>query len=302
MASIPTTSDLRTRWGSRGPASEATLARVAAIVLWALILLAGFGGLSALVRTTSASSNTPATAAPGEAPDGRWAAAGFAERYVGAYLLAGSEGATLATYLGYEPDLPPTAQPAEVVAPIRTVEVTRAGDEYWSVVVAVGPPGQERFWRAAVDAQGDTPVAVGLPSAVAAPPDVESIDLSVSMGPTPVDDPAVDTIGGFLGAYLCGTGDLSRYLRPGLELTATDPPICTEVELARWGARTEGNGGQTVVVDASLGSGDGNPVWQATYAVSLARRDGRWEVAELLTAPPRDGDEEPAPTNEEGNT
>lgn len=294
MASIPTTSDLRTRWGSRWsqsrPASEATLARGASLVLWALIVLAGFGGLSALIRTTSTSGETARPAAAGEAPDGRWAAAGFAERYVGAYLLAGSDGGTLASYLGYEPELPPDAKPAAVAAPVRTVEVTRAAEDYWSVVVAVGPPGQEWFWQAAVDASGNSPVAVGLPSAVAAPPDVERIDLDVTLGPAPADDPAVDTVVGFLGAYLCGSGELSRYLSPGLDLNATDPPMCTAVEVSRWGSQADGDTRLSVVVDAVLGSGDGNPVWQATYAIDLARRDGRWEVAELLPAPPRDGD------------
>jgi hypothetical protein len=294
VASIPTTSDLRTRWGSRWsrsrPASEATLARGASMVLWALIILAGFGGLSALIRTTSPATETAAPANPDLGSDGRWVAAGFAERYVGAYLLAGSEGGTLVSYLGYTPELPPTAKPAAVAAPVRTVEITRAGEDYWSVVMAVGPPGQEWFWQASIDASGDSPVAVGLPSAVAAPPEVERIDLGVTLGPTPVDDPAVETVTGFLGAYLCGSGDLSRYLQPGLELTATTPPMCTEVEVSRWGAEAEGDARQSVVVDAVLGSGDGNPVWQATYTLELGRRDGRWEVAELLPAPPRDGD------------
>lgn len=272
------------------PTSEATLARAASIVLWGLVILAGLGGLSALVRTTS-SSTTEDTAEPTTASDdGRWVAAGFAERYVGAYLLAGSDGSSLSTYLGYEPELPGTARPAAVAAPVRTVEVTSAGDDYWSVVVAVGPPGQEWFWRAAIDATGDAPVAVGLPAAVAAPPEVERVDLDVNLGPVPAEDAAADTVGGFLAAYLCGSGELSRYLSPGVELTATNPPMCTGIELNRWGSRSDSDGRQTVVVDATLGSGEGQPVWQATYAVELARRDGRWEVAELLSAPPRDGD------------
>jgi hypothetical protein len=294
VASVPTSSDLRTRFVSRWvqsrPSSEATLARGASLLLWLLIVLAGFGGLSALVRTTSGSSAKPSTAAASDAPEGQWIAAGFAERYIGAYLLAGNDGASLARYLGYTPELPPGARPAEIAAPVRAVEVTSAGDEYWSVVVSVGPPGQEWFWQAAVDASGDAPVAVGLPSAVAAPSEVEAIDLSVTLGPAPVDDPAVATVTGFLGAYLCGLGDLSRYLQPGVALTPTPAPLCTEVSVVRWGSRSEAAGGQTVVVDAVLGSGDGNPVWQATYTLSLASRDGRWEVAELLPAPPRDGD------------
>ncbi|MGH9213850.1 MAG: conjugal transfer protein [Acidimicrobiales bacterium] len=272
------------------PASEATLARGASFALWGLVILAGVGGLSALVRSTASSGDTDAPPPAATTDAGRWVAAGFAERYVGAYLLAGSEGTALAAYLGYEPELPATARPAAVAAPVRTVDVTAADDDYWSVVVAVGPPGQEWFWRAAVDATGDAPVAVGLPSAVAAPPEIERIDLDVNLGPMPADDPAAETVAGFLAAYLCGSGELSRYLSPGVDLTATNPAMCTEVELTRWGSQADGDTRQTVVVDAALGSGDGNPVWQATYAIELTRRDGRWEVAELLPAPPRDGD------------
>ena len=294
MASIPTTSDVRARWGSRftrtRPASEATLARGASLVLWALIILAGFGGLSALVRTTSNGGEAATPAPSTETNDGRWTAAGFAERYVGAYLLAGADGGLLTPYLGYSPELPAGAMPAAVAAPVRTVEVTRADDDYWSIVVAVGPPGEEWFWRAAVDTSGDAPVAVGLPAAVASPPEVERVDIDVTLGPTPTDDPAAETVAGFLGAYLCGAGDLSRYLSPGMDLAATNPPMCTEVDLTRWGSRTDDDLHQSVVVDATLGSGDGNPVWQATYALDLTKRDGRWEVAELLAAPPRNDD------------
>jgi hypothetical protein len=288
VANIPSVTQLRRQ---TRPASEATLARGAAIVLWALVILAGFGGLSALVRTTSDTSSDDAAPQSSASDEGRWIAAGFAERYVGAYLLAGADGATLVPFLGYSPELPVDGQPAEIAAPIRTVSVERAASEYWAVTVSVGPPGQERFWRAAVDVSGKAPVAVGLPAVVAAPTEVERIQLDLTLGPTPTNDPSVDTVTGFLGAYLCGQGDLSRYLRPGLDLTPTTPPVCTELTLTRWGTRVDDPDHQTVVVDAALGAGEGTPTWHATYAAALARRDGRWEIAELLPAAPRDGDD-----------
>ena len=80
-------------------------------------------------------------------------------------------------------------------------------------------------------------------------------------------------------------------LRPGLDLTPTTPPVCTELTLTRWGTRVDDPDHQTVVVDAALGAGEGTPTWHATYAAALARRDGRWEIAELLPAAPRDGDD-----------
>jgi hypothetical protein len=291
---IPKTSPPRARWA---PASvpDAVLARAGAVALWVLVVVAALGGVLAWLR--SGSDETPAAATSDEraSTEAAWAAAGFAERYVSTYLLAGAEGSHLAPFLGYSPELPPSQQPSEIAAPARAVHIAEAGEDYWSVTIAIGPPGQERYWRAAVDTHGDTPVAVGLPAVVAGPPsEVDRADLSVTLSQPPVDDPLTETVTGFLSAYLCGSGDLSRYLRPGLDLTPTEPAVCGTVELVRWGISTDEGDERTVVVDAVLvsGTGDAASGQQATYAVDLVRRDGRWEVAELLPAPPREQDED----------
>jgi hypothetical protein len=302
VASIPSM-ELRargSRWGRSRLVSETTLARATSALLWLLILLAAFGGVGALLRSTSASGTAEATANPAEDIGGaQWVATGFAERYVSTYLLAGSEAGALVPFLGYTPELPASAKPATVAAPVRSIDITEVDDDYWSVTVAVGPPGHEGFWQVAVDARGPGPVAVGLPAAVAAPPATERIAIDVTMGPVPADDPAVETVTGFLAAYLCGQGDLSRYLRPGLTMHAADPPVCSEAQLSRWGSREDESGRQTVVVDALLSSGEGEPEWRTTYTTALALRDGRWEVAELLPAPPRDEDQEAPEATEE---
>lgn len=299
MANTPRTlaktSALRARWASTGSLPDALVARASAVLLWVLVVLAALGGLYAWTRSGDDAAPAPTTSDDGAARDAAWVAAGFAERYVGTYLLAGSDGAQLSPFLGYRPELPPTQQPSEVVAPARAVDVRAAGEDYWSITVAVGPPRQERFWRTAVDTQRSHPVAVGLPAAVAGPPtDIQRADLAVTLTQPPADDPMAATVTGFLNAYLCGTGDLSRYLRPGLELTPADPAVCTSVDLALWGATSNEGDERTVVVEALLVTGTGNAatMQQATYATDLVRRDGRWEVAELLPAPPREQDEE----------
>jgi hypothetical protein len=71
-------------------------------------------------------------------------------------------------------------------------------------------------------------------------------------------------------------------------LTAADPAVCQELEIVRWGAAADDADHQTVVVDAQLGRGAN--AWIATYSAAMTRRDGRWEIAELLPAPPRDSD------------
>jgi hypothetical protein len=44
-------------------------------------------------------------------------------------------------------------------------------------------------------------------------------------------------------------------------------------------------------VQLVTGSGETTTVQQSTYAASVTRRDGRWEIAELLPAPPRQQDD-----------
>jgi hypothetical protein len=291
---IAKTSALRARWAPAAPLSDTVLARAGAVLLWVLVVVAALGGVLAWLRSSSDPAPAASTSDGGPAIEASWAAAGFAERYVSTYLLAGAEGSHLAPYLGYSPELPPTQQPSRIAAPARAVHVAEAGEDYWSITISVGPPGQERYWRAAVDTQGDTPVAVGLPAAVAGPPtEVDRADLSVTLSQPPADDPLTETVTGFLGAYLCNSGDLSRYLRPGADLAPADPAVCRTVELSRWGISSNEGDDRTVVVDALLisGTGDAATAQQATYAARLVRRDGRWEVAELLPAPPREQDD-----------
>jgi hypothetical protein len=290
---IAKTSLLRVRFAPRATLSDATLTRAAAALLWVLIVVAAAGGVYAWARSPSGSTEeaSPADGA-GMSDDSVWAATGFAERYVSAFLLAGPDGRSLAPFLGYSPELPPTQQPSAVVAPARVVGVEGTGDQYWAVTVAVGPPGQERYWRAAVDTTGSQPVAVGLPAAVPGPPaEVDRTELAVNLVQPPTDDPVAETVTGFLGAYLCGQGDLSRYLRPGLMLTAADPAVCNQVELVRWGSSGEDEA-RIVVAEVQLVSGadEAAVAQQSMYAARMAQRDGRWEVAELLPAPPRQQD------------
>lgn len=270
--------------------SAETRSRLAAAALWSLVALAAAGGLYAAFRPAA-----PAGEAGAEGPDtvalmsSGWAASGFAERYVAAYLVA-PDGAALRQYLGYEPELRarPDLEDADAAAPpvVRAVAVESVGPDYWAVTVATA--GDE-LWRVGVLA-GDGLVATGLPAPVAAPAvDSERVDLAVSLLETPpVDDPMVDTMAGFLGAYVCGQGDLARFLRPGLDMAAVSPPVCDELELSRWGTVPGGDGTtETVLVEAVLDPDEAPRT--VTYAAELARRDGRWEIAELESAPPLAG-------------
>ncbi|HEY8544005.1 MAG TPA: conjugal transfer protein [Acidimicrobiales bacterium] len=278
--------------------SDVTLARGSAALLWLLIFLAAMGGLAAWLRPTSKPEPAPAAGDDAGVASGQAvvAAGGFAERYVTAYLEAGNEGERLSPFLGYTPELPATARPTELSAPVRAVAIEEAADGYWSVTVAVGWTGQERFWQVAVDLRDGAPNAVGLPAAVAGPPDPERSSLDVNMSQPALDDPMVESVTGFLGAYLCGQGELDRYLSPGHSLTPADPAVCREAEVIRWGVvESDDPDTKTVVLDALFDSAadadSGFTPRVATYTLLLANRDDRWEVADLLPAPPLDEDD-----------
>jgi hypothetical protein len=291
---IAKTAPLRARFAPHAGLSDATVARAGAALLWVLIVVAAVGGIFAWTRSPSGTTSEATPSTDSGVSEAAWSATGFAERYVATYLLAGSEGQHLTSFLGYTPELPPTQQPSEIAAPTRVVDVSAAGEDYWAVTVAVGPPGQERYWRAAVDTHGAQPVAVGLPAAVAGPAtDVDRVELGVNLISPPADDPVAETMAGFLAAYLCGQGELSRYLSPGLRLTAADPAVCGRVELVRWGATDDESDTRSVVAEVQLitGSGEAAVEQQASYSARMTRRDGRWEIAELLPAPPRQDDE-----------
>jgi len=288
----------RSRQLRRLPVSDVAVARGSAALLWVLVLLAGLGGLAAWLRPTSSSepSRTVVSDPDGVTGNAVVVAGGFAERYVTAYLEAGKEGEKLTSFLGYTPELPLNAQATELSAPVRSVDITKAGDDYWAVVVAVGWPGQERFWQVAVDMRDGPANAVGLPAAVAAPAAPERSSLDVSMGQPALDDPMVESATSFLGAYLCGQEGLSRYLSPGLALAPAEPKVCSSAEVIRWGVVDgDDDNTKTVTLDALL---DGDAAADdsatsarvATYTLLLTSRDGRWEISELLPAPPLDDD------------
>lgn len=313
--------------------SDATVSRIGATVLWVLVILAAYGGITALLGSGTDDAAAGAPSAPSTPTDGRWTAAGLAERYVTAYLLA-SNGEELAPFLGYNPELPVVLEPVGQVGEVRTVSVAATDSstgqaigepdgtdgtgaeaasgtdgessdatpgpetDYWSVTVAVTDQHRvddgddrvitESFWQVAVDTSGDQPVAVGLPAPVAAPATAEQADPAISLNEPSPDDPQVDSVEGFLAAYLCGAPDLDRYLQPGAELQPADPPICSRAEVLRWGVDTEigeaDAGAQIALAEVALTQGQ--RTHQATYSFMLAERDGRWEVADLLPAPP----------------
>ncbi|MFE6894790.1 conjugal transfer protein [Streptomyces sp. NPDC057694] len=250
---------------------------------------------------------------------------GFAEMYVAAFLRAGDGsqnelGAFYPRAADLELDGKADAVQVGQIAAVRVKEV--APGRYWSVTVAVrvleptakkeeegsngtgaGQEGiRQRFFQVPIEADhsGGALAALALPAEITAP-GASAPKAELAYGarlPAQASDPAVDTLSQFFGAYLAGSGQLARYLSPGTHLSPVRPApyrsasvvqVAVEAKFrdsdgdGRIGAPA-GRERLRLVVDVRAARPDGvaRPL---SYALTLAGRDGRWEVAGLDATP-----------------
>ncbi|MFG2885743.1 conjugal transfer protein [Streptomyces sp. NPDC048297] len=305
-------------WTSPSTGSVAVATSVVRRLAWALMIAGPVLGGWAIVAQPSAGarpapvvqSSSGDTAGPG----------GFAEMYVAAFLRAGegSQSELAAFYsragdleLGGKPDAVQVGQ----IAAVRVQEI--APGRYWSVMVAArvlepapetsGFGGEQplirmRFFQVPVEADrdGGPLAALALPAEVAAPTgSTPKAELAYGTPlPAQASDPAVDTLSRFFAAYLSGSGELGRYLSPGTRLSPVRPApyrsatvVQVAVETAFQDSDGDGRigapaGGERLrlVADVKAARPDGiaRPL---SYALTLAGRDGRWEVAALDATP-----------------
>jgi hypothetical protein len=104
----------------------------------------------------------------------------------------------------------------------------------------------------------------------------------------PSDGALSSTIGEFLGAYLTGTGEVDRYLAPGVELAPVSPAPYTAVTVGDVSAIEEAaaagqvpTDGTKVRVRVQAEARDDAGRWPLAYELSLTARSGRWDVATL---------------------
>ncbi|MFZ3562881.1 conjugal transfer protein [Streptomyces sp. BH097] len=310
-------------WTSPSTGSVAVATNVVRRLAWALLITGPVLGGWALVSQPSADAH-PAPLVQSTGGDSA-GPGGFAEMYVAAFLRAGdgSQEDLAAFYpraadleLGGKTDAVQVGQ----IASVRVKEI--APGRYWSVTVAarVLEPAakktadsngatsgasagvRQRFFQVPVEAdrEGGPLTALALPAEIAAPTGkTPKAELAYGAAlPAQASDPAVDTLSAFFASYLSGTGELGRYLSPGTRLAPVRPAPYRSATVTQISAETafqdsDGDGrigapaGRErlrLVVDVKAARPDGvaRPL---SYALTLAGRDGRWEVAALDATP-----------------
>lgn len=269
------------------------LARTAPVVLWMLVAAGVVLGGLAVWRAPCASTSTASAPVVVQRLD----VAGFAELFVAAFVSAGEGSeADLAAFLGGPPGvLTGVAAGDWFASRTTTTSVEQLSGLRWRVTVAAELLRRDsealasgfsglgvRFFAVEVYDDGGALVAAGWPAIVAAPRPGAGVDDGWGSGQPPaVGDALADTVQRFLSALLTGTGELDRFAAPGSGLSAAASTF-ESVSVERIAVRGEGD--SRLARAWVLGRSGDAQMW-LLYDVSLTRREGRWEIAAIGTAP-----------------
>ncbi|KDA07189.1 hypothetical protein DC31_00265 [Microbacterium sp. CH12i] len=131
---------------------------------------------------------------------------------------------------------------------------------------------------------------VGLPAPIAAPAKEDSaIRLAYNQTVLPTST-ARQTVEAFLGAYLAGSGDISRYITPGAEISAIAPAPYMNLTVKDVKGDVEpsddpSTGSVVHVLATAEVSSASDQRLTTTYALTLTARDGRWETTSVDLTP-----------------
>ncbi|MCC9690208.1 conjugal transfer protein [Streptomyces althioticus] len=222
--------------------------------------------------------------------------AGYAQVFIDAWLRssadeAGSAQARLAQSLAPDVALPePAADAQSKLRSVTAVRSVQRGGDAWAVTVAAQyTDGTVRYFAVpvAADARGASFAVTGAPGAVAGPARA-AVPASPYTVHVPSDGALSSTVGEFLGAYLTGTGEVDRYLAPGVKLTPVSPVPYSAVVVREVSAVEEAAAagqvpadGTKVRVQVQAEARDGAGRWPQAYELALTARSGRWDVAAL---------------------
>lgn len=147
--------------------------------------------------------------------------------------------------------------------------------------------------------------AIGLPAPIAAPAQADTANLIYTSALTTAA-PAGEATMAFLGAYLAGSGDVTRYTSPNSEIQAIAPaPYVTvdAVDLRADGETTDSapDGAELHVLATVKLASLSDQRLTSSYALTMTARAGRWEVTAIDPAPHQTADQtepttKPTPT------
>ena len=257
------------------------------VLLWVLVAAGAVGGITAALRPASTPRSAPAARAESVPAE----VVGYAELSVRRWLdQAGEEtptsatGARAANGSGVAAGASATAVGARVVS-----------TGYWAITIAAdvvdrGAAGGATpgvwFVEVGVTRDGAGHLALtSTPALVPGPPDVEVPTLAAPAWRTPSrGDPVADAVARFTEALLTGTGDVSRYLAPGVELRAIDQPPFVSTSLARLAVEhlQQGELRARALIEGRTASGS---MAFVAYELRMEERAGRGEVAAVSGAP-----------------
>jgi hypothetical protein len=276
--------------------------RALQVLLWLLVVLGpaaalvGIAHFAALIGRLEAVESAAAAVDP---PADSRGAAGLAELFIAAYLDAG-EGSTAGLDMFVDgvalEGVEPGSWSVVRTASLGAEEITPG---YVSVTVAVEliahTPGGDPttppesvgtlFYSVAVAETDFGWTVVGLPSLMPAPNRGSAPDLLLDRLDGVDDSGLADMVGRFLSAYLTGDGELTRYLAPSSPIVPVHPPPFTAVEVLRSGTAEDPQQGTVVGVVARAHDAAGR-AQLLEFWLAVSQRDGRWEVTEVLSAPP----------------
>ncbi|MEU5324146.1 conjugal transfer protein [Streptomyces sp. NPDC021056] len=281
--------------------------RLSRVALWTLIAA---GPIALGLSLTSPSASTAVAAATQDPPAAtlRTTAvgadpSGYAQLFVSAWLRSSADDASSAQARLAQSMAPRVALPdplsAAQSAPVSVTAVRSAqrAQGAWSVTVAAQyADGRVRYYAIAVaaDRAGTSFAVTGAPGVVAGP--ARAVVPTSVYGVSVPERDLSSAIGEFLAAYLTGTGEVERYLAPGVRLTAVSPGAFTAVVLQQVSAVQEVAAGERVPADgtrvrvrADVEARDAGGRWPLAYELVLTARSGRWEVSALQSGTAQSG-------------
>ena len=244
--------------------------------LWLFVAVGAVGGLLAAVRPTTTVVQ-PVAEEDVSLPSG---ALGTAELAVRDWLVREGRPSRAGA---------PTILTVDAIAAVAVREIET---DYWAITVGATVRDSETsaphhwYLEIGVADTNDGPRPVGRPAIVPPPTTLAALDgPSLTLTVPAPDDPTAATADAFLQALLTGNGDPVRYVAPNANIGPLEEPPFVVVTLQRMAVvSTTPNLTTRVALTGTTADG---LAFELLYELTLAERDGRWEVLALTGAPAR---------------